>query len=180
MKHRNLVLAVAAVLVLGLAVTSYAGWGAGQGRGGCPGWGGQGGRVQQQLTPEQLEKLQIIQTEHFNKVEPLRKSILAKHFELEALMVEPEVNSAKIKSIAKDLGELKAKMFEVRIDYRKSLAEIGIQNFGPRGMGRGFGPCGGGTDCPRFGGARNGNCPGGGPCGGPGRGPAPCPSGNCG
>ena len=190
MNRKNLTFALAALIVMTVTATAFAGWGGGPGRGGCPGWGGQGGqgyRAQQQLTPEQQEKLSVLWTEHQTRVQPIRKDIIAKHYELESLLVEPAGNEAKIKNIAKELGALKAKMFEAKVAYREGLAELGIQNFGRgngrswgHGMGRGNGPCGGAANCPGYGQQGYGvNCPGGGPCG-TGNTVAPCPSGYCG
>lgn len=173
MNRKNIAIVLAALMVMSFAASAFAwGPGHGKGRGGC-----YQAQQMQQLTPEQQEKLDIINTEFRTKVDPLRKDMMTKHFELEALMVQPEGNEGKIKAIAKELGAIKAKMFEAQTEYRTALAEAGIQNFGGRGMGRGFGPCAGGG-CPGYGqGNGNGNCPGGGPCAGQGRGATPCPRG---
>lgn len=147
MNRKNLVLALAALMVLSFSAAAFAGWGGGPGRGGCPGWGpGYNAQSAKALTPEQQEKLDVLRTEHLNKVEPLRKEALAKEFELRSLMVDAAANAAKVKALAKDLSQVQARLFQERVNFRLGLAELGIE--GPWGMGPGFGPCAGLDDGP--------------------------------
>ncbi|WP_461208430.1 Spy/CpxP family protein refolding chaperone [Desulfocurvus sp. DL9XJH121] len=161
MNRRTLIMTLAALMVISLSAVAYAGRGGGPGWGGgpgygCPGWGAQGDYGVQALSPEQKEKLDVLRTEHLNKVAPLRKDIYAKGYELESLMVDPAANAAKIKSVSKELGQLKGKLFEERTAFRAGLVTLGVEDYGRGHMGpgfgrhhrgRGFGP----QNCPGFG-----------------------------
>ncbi|BBD08934.1 zinc resistance-associated protein [Desulfovibrio ferrophilus] len=168
MNRKTLSIVIATVAVLSLSAMAFAygpGMGPGNGRGGCGGYG-----PAQTLTPEQQEKLDILQKEYFSKTQSLRQEVYAKHMELEALLAAKDADAAKVDEVTKRLVDLKGRMFEQRVEFRKQLKELGIQNYGRGGRG-GCGQAKG--NCPGYG-QRSGPQDGSGPCGG-----APnCPGAN--
>ncbi len=164
MSKKMLSMSIATVAVLGLASLAMAqGWGGGYGghmmngyggqmmRGGgygygpmmgadnvqCPGWGAQGAA----LTPEQAEQAKTLWTEHLAKVQPLGRELQAKNAELNAALLATTIDSDRVDALAKEVGDLRTKLFTEQISLRKALRDAGLPTVGMgfgRGMGQGF------------------------------------------
>lgn len=174
MKTRTTIITIAALAVLALSATAFAGPGYGRGGGyNCPNWGsgpgygmapghGKGGRGAgmgpgmmrqggQQLTPEQYEKLQTLSDEYGQKAEVLNKKLFAKDAELDAAYAAEKIDVKKVKTLAGEIADLRGDLFELRAEYRaKLISENIIDNMHGR-RGPGFGPCFGLGSCQGFG-----------------------------
>jgi Spy/CpxP family protein refolding chaperone len=132
------------------------------------------------MTPEQLEKIDILRAAHLKEMSPLRTDLQLKEIELEALWRADEPDAKKIIAKVKEIGGVREKMEIARINHqfdmrklmtpeqRKAMKKMGMgRGMMGKGMGRGMrgmkcGPMGG---CPMGGdgcGMQGGN-----QCGGP-------------
>lgn len=150
-KSMKIILGVAAIVALtsSLALARPGGGpggpgGPGRGPGdgpgdGCPGYG-----PYAQVAPEKQEAFKAFLKDHFTKTAPLMAQMRAKDAELDALILDPKADQAKIAAAAKELAALKGKFIEERTDFRiKAYKEYGFLPGGPGGPGGGFGPGGG-------------------------------------
>lgn len=145
-----------------------------KGQGGGPGYGqgyGPGaGPCWTQLTPEQREKFQKAQAQFMTDTLTLRQAQAAKRIELRTLASQPNPDTAKVRTLADELVDIRAQIAKKRnallAEFPGALMGRG-GGFGHRGGRGGFGYMGG---------------PGMGQGGGPGRawggpGPVNCPYG---
>ncbi len=169
-KTGKIFMVLAIVAVLGIAVTSFAGWGRGHGgygdymgpgygmhRGwsdGPRGYGGQG--YQSDLSAEDLARLDKERQAFFEATSESREQLYQKELELRSELAKPEPDAKKATGLQKEIssleGQLDQKHLEQRIKMRKDFPRSGYmgQGYGPRGMGRGMYGGGygrGGGDC---------------------------------
>jgi Spy/CpxP family protein refolding chaperone len=170
-KTGKIFMVLAIVAVLGIAVTSFAGWGRGhmgygyhmgQGYGMQRGWadgprgyGGQG--YQSDLSDEDLARLNKERQAFFEATSDLRESLYQKELELRSELAKPQPDAKKAAGLQKEIsnleGQLDQKRLEQRIKMRKDLPR-----FGYRGQGYGRGGWGMGRGMYRGGGYGPGSC----------------------
>lgn len=132
------------------------------------------------MTPEQLEKIDILRAAHLKEMSPLRTDLQLKEIELEALWRADEPDAKKIIAKVKEIGGVREKMEIARINHqfdmrklmtpeqRKAMKGMGMgRGMMGKGIGRGMrgmkcGPMGG---CPM--GGEGCGMQGGNQCGGP-------------
>ncbi|MBW1681307.1 MAG: periplasmic heavy metal sensor [Deltaproteobacteria bacterium] len=123
------------------------GWGGGRhmtgpGGYGCPGWGrGYGGPA-----GEDVAALGKLRQDFVEETRTLREEIRTKSNELDRLLATENPDEERVRSLHKDLSELRAKMADKRLEYRirarKEAPEAGyaFRGRGFGGPGRGMGP----------------------------------------
>lgn len=129
-------LAFAALFVVtsaGIAeARGYGGWG------GCPWYGSAA------ITQEQQTKAQQIMSAQYEKMASVQQQMIVKQAELQAQMISPAPDKAKIESLAKEIGALEGKILVARSDAMILLKNEGVPMGGGYGMGpgrgRGMGP----------------------------------------
>ncbi len=163
---RNTLLALSGAMIIGIGSYAFAGWGMGPGYGGgngmhgggqgmrgggCPGWGaGAQGWAGNDLTEEQVQKLDAERQAFFNATADLRNGIHEKRLAIKAEMAKAEPDRAALMDLQKSLSDLRSQMDERRIDHMLAMRKIapdfkggyGAMGKGRhgRGMGRGMGP----------------------------------------
>lgn len=126
---RTTSLALAAILVLGVAGVSQA---RGQG-----GWAG-GPGYNAPISPEQEEKANRIFDSHYARMDSVRQTLITRQAELDAQMSSPTPDKAKIESLSREIGELRGKMLAARADLRAQLDKEGLPTaYGHMGPGYG-------------------------------------------
>jgi Spy/CpxP family protein refolding chaperone len=151
MKRTGVALGSVAVLVLG-ASAAFA-WGPWAGRGVGPFGYGPGfgpGFASINLSPDQIAKIQKIQSDRYTERAKARSEMFAKAGELQALLREPALDQAKIAAKQKEIAALQAQMQEKALAARTAVAEVltpeqraQLPAFGfgaGPGSGPGFGP----------------------------------------
>jgi len=158
---------LAIVAVLGIAVSSFAGWGRGGGRGwggncggsgyGSRGYGGQG--YQSDLSDEDIAKLNQERQAFSEATSDLRENLYQKELELRSELAKQDPDAKKAVAIQKEISNLESQLDQKRLDQRlkmkKGFPQLGYRGQGDgrggRGMGRGMygsGDCyGGGGGC---------------------------------
>lgn len=149
---------LAIVAVLGIAVTSFAGWGRGHwgngqhmgpGYGMHRGWGqgpmGYGGQAYPgDLSDEDIARLDKERRSFFDATSDLREKLYQKELELRSELAKPEPDAKKAAGLQKEISNLKGQLDQKRLDQqikmRKDFPRFGYmgQGYGPRGMGRGM------------------------------------------
>lgn len=81
--------------------------------------------------------MKTIQDEYKDKLFNLHQDISAKYAELNAIMLQPQPDTAKAKAVSKDLANLKAQEMDITIDMHARIAkETGVRlPMMPMGMG---------------------------------------------
>ncbi len=150
---------LAIVAVLGIAVTSFAGWGRGHGGYGDhmgPGYGmhrgwGDGSRgYQSNLSDEDIAKLDKERQVFFEATSDLREKLYQKELELRSELAKPEPDAKKAAGLQKEISNLESQFDQKRLDHRirmrKDFPRVGYRGdgYGPRGKGMGRGMYGSG------------------------------------
>ncbi len=163
-KTGKIFMVLAIVAVLGIAVTSFAGWGRGYGgygyhmgpgygmyRGGADGPFGYGGSgFQSNQRDENMARLDKERLAFFEATADLREKLYQKELELRSELAKPEPDASKASGLQKEISnfesELDQKRLDQRIKMRKDFPRSGFRGsgYGPRGMGMGSGMYGGG------------------------------------
>ncbi len=166
-KTGKIFMVLAIVAVLGIAVTSFAGWGRGHGGYGDhmgPGYGmhrgwGDGSRgYQSNLSDEDIAKLDKERQVFFEATSDLREKLYQKELELRSELAKPEPDAKKAAGLQKEISNLESQFDQKRLDHRirmrKDFPRVGYRGdgYGPRGKGMGRGMYGSG------GGYGPGNC----------------------
>jgi len=136
-RKNTIIIAVAALAICITSAFAYAGQGRfGQGPGQGNGQGfGPCQAVYGDLTPEKQAVVDNLRKEHQQKVFGLRQDMQAKRTMLNALLLDPKADKAKINATTKELNQAKAKMLEERVAHKLKMAkETGVRT----PMGRGF------------------------------------------
>lgn len=162
-----MVLVIAAVL--GIGVTSFAGWGRGPWGGGYhmgpyrmgPGYGMMlpdgrydGTGYQGNLSDEEIAKLEKERLDFYKATEDLREALYQKELELRSELAKPEPDAQKATALQKEISSLESQLDQKRLEQsikmRKDFPEFGSRGYGygSRGMGRGM--YGGGGYGPGF------------------------------
>jgi hypothetical protein len=159
-KASKVFMVVAIVAILGIAATSFAGWGRGGGRGwggycdgpgsgwGSRGYGGQG--YQSNPSDEEIAKLDNERQAFFEATEDLRQKRYQKELELRSELAKAEPDAKKAAGLQTEISNLESqldqKQLEHRINMRKDFPRSGYRGYGygHRGMGMGRGMYGGG------------------------------------
>ena len=105
------------------------------------------------LSPEKQELANKLYEEFSKSTEAVRQELIAKRHELGAQMYSAKPDENKIQALAKEISDLRAKLYSARVSLKGRLIKEGITfghgGHGPgMGRGRGCGGCGGG-DCGR-------------------------------
>jgi zinc resistance-associated protein len=152
-----MILVIAAVL--GIGVTSFAGWGRGYwgsgdhmgpGYGMHQGWGYGGPGYQGDLSDEQIARLDKERQDFYEATADLRDALYQKKLELRSELAKPEPDAQKAAGLQKEISSLENELDQKRLDHqikmRKDFPRFGSRGYGygPRGMGRGMYGGGGG------------------------------------
>lgn len=152
------------VAVLAIAVTSFAGWGRGHkgygyhmgpGYGMHGGWGqgprGYGGQgYQNDLSDEDIAKLDKERQAFFEATSDLRENLYQKELELRSELAKSEPDAKRAAGIQKEISNLESQLDQKRLDHRikmkKDFPRFGFRDdgYGPRGRGMGRGMYSGG------------------------------------
>ena len=161
-KTGKIFMVLAIVAVLGIAVTSFAGWGRGHwgygdhmgpGYGMHRGWGdgprGYGGSgYQSDLSDEDIAKLDKERQAFFEATSDLREKLYQKELELRSELAKPEPDAKKAAGLQKEISNLESQFDQKRLDHRirmrQDFPRIGYRGHGGMGMGRGMYGGGGG------------------------------------
>jgi len=149
---RKTVVAIGLVSVMAFTAATAFAWGPGMGRGYGSGYGP--GVATQNLSAEQVAKIQKIQGDRYAEMATVRTEMFTKRTELRNLFHEPVLDQAKIAAKQKEITALQAQMQEKALATRTAVAEVltpeqraQMPGFGPgmgpgvgRGMGMGHGP----------------------------------------
>lgn len=103
------------------------------------------------MTPEQLEKMDVLRTALVKEMLPLRTDLRVKEIELDALWRADEPDAKKIIAKVKEIGDIREKIEVARInqrfdmrklmtpEQRKAMKKMGMHpGMGGSGMGRGM------------------------------------------
>ena len=123
---RLMTLAAAMATVLALSATGFA-----QGH-------MMGGHMYYGLSAEQQAAAQNIHADHYAALAPLQQQLYAKQAELDAQLYAQGGDDRKIQSLAKEVGEINAKLYAAQIDLRRALTKAGLPATGMGGMGCGM------------------------------------------
>jgi len=152
-----MILVIAAVL--GIGVTSFAGWGRGYwgsgyhmgpGYGMHQGWGYGGPGYQDDLSDEQIARLDKERQDFYEATADLRDALYQKELELRSELAKPEPDAQKAAGLQKEISSLENELDQKHLDHqikmRKDFPRFGSRGYGygPRGMGRGMYGGGGG------------------------------------
>jgi hypothetical protein len=169
-KKGKVLMVLAMVAVLGIAVTSFAGWGRGHWGSGSgmmgpgygmmgPGYGmhrgwSDGSGYYGSLNNEEIAKLDKERTAFFEETRELRQKLYQKELELRSELAKSEPDAKKAADIQKEVSEIEGQLDQKRIDHslqmRRNFPKFsaGGYGFGQRGMGMGRGMYGqGGGPC---------------------------------
>jgi len=147
MKNLTKTIVVLAIVgVVGFAATSFAGWGRGGGRGDCWGQGPGGGQrgfgpggYQNNLSDEQIDKLNQERQAFFEDTREVRGDIHQKKLELRSEMAKKDPDAKKAVSLQKEISELKGQFAQKRIEHRLKMQKEYPDLFADRGFGQGRG-----------------------------------------
>jgi Spy/CpxP family protein refolding chaperone len=96
------------------------------------------------MTPEQLEKMDVLRTTLTKEMLPLRTDLQVREIELEALWRADEPDAKKIIAKVKEIGDIREKMEIVRINHQFDMRKLMTpeQRKAMKGMGMGRGMMG--------------------------------------
>ncbi|RLF53697.1 MAG: hypothetical protein DRN37_11350 [Thermoplasmata archaeon] len=141
MKRLTIVLGVLMVIAA-IAYPVFArgpGWGPGNRMwGGPPGYCQGYGHGYGNLTDEQRSKLEALERKFYDETRDLRNELWAKAGELNTLLSGPDPDPDKAKALQREIGELRIKMAEKRLEYRLEARKIAPDAGFGKGYGRGF------------------------------------------
>lgn len=146
-------------IVLLVAAFAYPVFGRGPGWGGGyhmmgnwgpgPGYGGTYNRGYGNLSEDQARKMETLDRKFMDGTTDLREKLWSKSGELNALMNSADPDPARVRSLQKEISDLRAKLSEARTDYELEAREIAPDNqfgggYGYGGPMMGYGMGGGG------------------------------------
>lgn len=149
-KLNKIIILLASMAIVGMATTSFAGWGR-QWSGYCgePGAGytqrGYGGpRYWDDMSDEDIAKLSEQRKAFFEETSELRENLYQKELELRAELAKKDPDAQKAVNLQKEISELKGqldlKRLEHRIKMQKENPEVSAsRGFGYGGRGKGYG-----------------------------------------
>ncbi len=145
---------LAAIAMVGLVATAYAGWGDGYGHRGRGyhhmGWGGPGyGGDYPDLTDEQIKAIEQERRAFIKDTDDLRQNLYTKELALRSELAKTDADAQKAAVIQKDISKLEAELDQKRLDHIVKMKEVNPEAgrgfmMGGRGrggmMGYGYGP----------------------------------------
>lgn len=141
------------ILILGLIFIStvvfshmYGGYGHMQGGYGMQGSYRSGSGMYQTLTPEQQEKLNLLENELYKTRSVYIADIQTKQLEIERLMLQDNVDWKKVERLNEEISKLQAKMATETMKHQKQITDITGDNYYMHGNMRrdyNYGNCGG-------------------------------------
>jgi len=152
-RTNTLIVTVAVIGFIALAATAFADWGRGTGRGFGPGvCGGPGSGYGQrgfsgsaaldELSDEQVDRLNAMRTEFFDQTQDLRNQIRQKRLELQSELAKASPDEDKAFKLQKEVSGLKNEMAQKRLEQqlqiRKEFPDLADAGYG-RGYGKGRG-----------------------------------------
>lgn len=164
MKKKNisrLIIALILTTIMAYGATSFAGWGMGYGsRGGHhgPGWNQRGwdgrGGWGNDLSDEEIEKLEEQRQAFLKDTEGLRQDLYSKGLELRSVLVKPEPDQKRALTVQNEILGLRAQLDQKRIGHMIEMKKInphagrgyaegggrGLGHGGRDGFGKGYGP----------------------------------------
>lgn len=154
---------LAAIAMVGLVATAYAGWGDGyghRGRGwGHMGWGGPGyGGDYPDLTDEQRQAMEQERRAFIKDTDDLRENLYTKELALRSELAKSDADAQKAAAIQQDISKLEAELDQKRLDHIVKMKEVNPE------AGRGFMMSGRGRGGMMGYGPGTGRGPGGGYC----------------
>jgi Spy/CpxP family protein refolding chaperone len=138
---------LAAIAMVGLVATAYAGWGDGYGHMGR-GWGHMGwGGDYPDLTDEQIKAIEQERRAFIKDTDDLRQSLYTKELALRSELAKTDADAQKAAAIQKDISKLEAELDQKRLDHIVKMKEVNPEAgrgfmMGGRGRGgmMGYGP----------------------------------------
>ena len=148
---RNVILTVAAVVVVGLGINAFAhgGMGWGNHQGGMHYQGDYGQRYNEELNSEEYKQFEQEREAFFNETRELRADLNEKERELQNELVKDELDASKASGLQKEISELRAQLDQKRIDHMVEMRKLNPK------AGRGFMA---GNAMMGYGSSRGGNC----------------------
>jgi len=139
------VIVVAIIGIVGLAATSFAGWGRGGG-GYCQGQGSGPAGYQGNLSNEDLDKLNKQRQAFFEGTRELRENLYQKELELRSELAKKDPDAKRAAGLQGEISDLSSQMDQKRVDHRIKMQKENPDFFAGRGYGmrRGYGKGGGG------------------------------------
>ena len=143
---------IAAIAMVGIIGTAYAGWGGGyghMGRGwGHMGWGGPGnGGDYPALTDEQRQTMEQERRTFFEETNDLRQNLYTKELALRSELAKSDADAQKAAAIQKDISKLEAELDQKRLNHVVKMKQVNPDAgrgfmMGGRGLGgrMGYGP----------------------------------------
>ena len=155
---RTVIVSLAAVAVIAVGATAFAGKGMGnqddeRGCGGCGNQKGRGGcaygQMKADLTPEQREQMKAERQTFFDATKAARQELYAKRLELRAEMAQSEPDLEKASALQKTVSELQGDLDQKRLGHIMAMRKINPdagrgfmmedRGMGHHGMGHGMG-----------------------------------------
>lgn len=130
MKKQLVLTACLAFLLLFSSVSFGQMMGPGGGMGNGGGYGGAMWNNNYQPTPEQQKACQLIMEKYQPEFTKMTDSLWAKKAQLNAILAQKKVDSKQARTIAKEVGELMAKSYEVKVQMIIEMREKGLSYFG--------------------------------------------------
>jgi hypothetical protein len=157
-KKAKRIIILTVVAIFGITTLAFAGWGSGyghmMGRGDWgPGWHHRGGYGSYQggyydnLSDEEITRLDQRRAEFFKATDNIRQKLYEKELALRSELAKENLDTSKASSLQSEISSLQSDLDQKRLDYemqaRKSVPNYGR---GSRGYGpmMGYGPRGGG------------------------------------
>jgi zinc resistance-associated protein len=134
-KFRTLTLSLTLTALLGLAALAAA--------------AGPYGAGLAQLSPEKQEVVKKLHEDFRTATKATRQELISKKHELDAQLYSANPDEKKVQALAKEISELRAKLYSARVSLKGRLIQEGValghgKGHGKRhGMGCGEPPCGG-------------------------------------
>ena len=117
------------VLLMTLLLTASLGFAWGPNSPGCgqryPGYGQWNPKLPlSDLREEQLEKIRALREKYFKEIAPLREKLFAKRMELRSLWFSRDLDEEKIKSLQKEIIDLRAKIAQKMGEAKLEISKI--------------------------------------------------------
>jgi zinc resistance-associated protein len=90
------------------------------------------------IPPEQQSKMNQLRQDFYTDSDTLRKEIWSKSAERDILLNSPDPDVEKLRTLQKEISDLKSKMSEKRLDFELEARKIAPEGNYARGYGRGY------------------------------------------
>ena len=91
------------------------------------------------LTQEQHDGIQKLNQDFMANTLGLRQALMVKKAELNAQLISPTPDTAKVESLSREIGELRGKLLAARLNHKAELAKLGVPFKGCPVTGEGWG-----------------------------------------